>query len=195
MRTRWREKEGYIVSQLQFMEGRHVQTRSQAQQPPPPPPPRGALEGKGPWRRPWKRLDRRLEEVAEAVGGGYCRLQMPLKLAIRETVGGHRLGAVEGGGVDHPPPQGCSVQFQTPNTAAWAGGFQKGERGVGVSGPTRKPPPRPPPIPPHKKQPHFGFFSHGILNPVTSAPLLNPPPLPASGLVWANPTGGPSPRF
>ena len=38
-------------------------------------------------------LDRRLEEVAEAVGGGYCRLQMPWKLAlgVRETVAGHRL--------------------------------------------------------------------------------------------------------
>ena len=40
------------------------------------------------------------EEVAEAVGGGYCRLQMPLKLAlaVRETVAGRRLGALEGGG-------------------------------------------------------------------------------------------------
>ena len=42
---------------------------------------RDALEGKGPQRRPQKRLGRRLEEVAKAVGGGYCRLQMPLKLA------------------------------------------------------------------------------------------------------------------
>ena len=53
------------------------------------------------------RLDRRLEEVAKAVGGGYCRLQMPLKptLAGRETVAGHRLGALEGaGGVTSPPP-------------------------------------------------------------------------------------------
>ena len=48
---------------------------------------RDAFEGKGPLRRPEKRLERRLEEVAKAVGGGYCRLQMPLKtaLAIRET--------------------------------------------------------------------------------------------------------------
>ena len=32
--------------------------------------------------------------------GGYCRLQMPLKLAlaVRETVTGHRLGALEGRG-------------------------------------------------------------------------------------------------
>ena len=61
---------------------------------------RDAFEGKGPQRRPQKRLDRRLEEVAEAVGGGYCRLQMPLRLAlgIRETVAGKRLGALEGGG-------------------------------------------------------------------------------------------------
>ena len=38
--------------------------------------------GKGPQRRSRKRLDRRLEEVAEALGGGYCRLQTPLKLAL-----------------------------------------------------------------------------------------------------------------
>ena len=49
--------------------------------------PRGAFEGKGPQRRPQKRLDRRLEEVAEAVGGGYCRLQMPLKLALAVRLG------------------------------------------------------------------------------------------------------------
>ena len=36
---------------------------------------RGALEGKRPQRRPQRRLGRRLEEVAKAVGGGYCRLQ------------------------------------------------------------------------------------------------------------------------
>ena len=67
---------------------------------------RGALEGKGPQRRPQKRLDKRLEEVAKAVGGGYCRLQMPLKmaLAVTGTVAGHRLGALEGGrgGGSHP---------------------------------------------------------------------------------------------
>ena len=69
---------------------------------------RGALEGKGPRRWPQKPLDRRLEVVAEAVGGGYYRLQMPLRLALaaRETVAGHRLGALErGGGV--PPPFQC----------------------------------------------------------------------------------------
>ena len=68
--------------------------------PPPPPPPRGALEGKGPQRRPQQRLGRRLEEVAEAVGGSYCRLQMPLRLAlgVRGIVPGRWLGALEGGG-------------------------------------------------------------------------------------------------
>ena len=46
-------------------------------------------------RRPQKRL----EEVVKAVGGGYCRLQIPLKpaLGVRGTVAGHRLGALEGG--------------------------------------------------------------------------------------------------
>ena len=59
-----------------------------------------ALEGKGPQRRPQKRLDRRLAAVVRAVRGGYCRLQMPLRLAlgVRGTVAGHRLGALEGGG-------------------------------------------------------------------------------------------------
>ena len=63
--------------------------------------PRGAVEGKGPRRRPQKRVDRRLEEVAKAVGGDYCRLQMPLRLAfgIRGTVAGQRLGALEGRGL------------------------------------------------------------------------------------------------
>ena len=68
---------------------------------------RDALEGKGPQRRPQKRIDRRLEEVAKAVGGGYCQLQMPLKLAfaVRGTVAGHRLGALEGGWGDLLPFQ------------------------------------------------------------------------------------------
>ena len=53
----------------------------------PSPDPRDALEGKGPQRWPQGRLGRRLEEVAKAVGGDYCRLQMPLRLAlgVRET--------------------------------------------------------------------------------------------------------------
>ena len=45
--------------------------------------------------------------VAEAVGGGYCRLRMPLRLAlgVRGTVAGPRLGALEGaGGGGYLPP-------------------------------------------------------------------------------------------
>ena len=55
-----------------------------------------------PW--PQRRLGRRLEEVAKAVGGGYRRLRVPLTLAlgVRETVAGHRLGALEGGGGASP---------------------------------------------------------------------------------------------
>ena len=69
--------------------------------------PSDAFEGKGPQRRPQKRSDRRLEEVATAVGGGYCRLQMPLKpaLGVRETVVGRRLGALEGGGWGDTSPR------------------------------------------------------------------------------------------
>ena len=61
---------------------------------------RDALEGKGPQRWPQRWVDRRLEEVAKAVGGSYCRLQKPLRLAlaVRGTVAGHRLGALEGRG-------------------------------------------------------------------------------------------------
>ena len=65
---------------------------------PPPLFPRDAFDGKGPPRRPQKRVERRLEEVAKAVGSGYCRLQMPLKLAlaVRETVAGRWPGALAG---------------------------------------------------------------------------------------------------
>ena len=67
---------------------------------------RDASEGKGPQRR----LGRRLEEVAKAVGGGYCRLQMPLKpaLGVSETGARHRLGALEGGGGGYLPPFQCT---------------------------------------------------------------------------------------
>ena len=62
---------------------------------------RDALEGKGPQRRPQEQLERRLEEVSKAVGGSYCRLQMPLtlELGVRGTMAGHRLGAL---GTPHP---------------------------------------------------------------------------------------------
>ena len=70
-------------------------------------PGRDALEGQGSQRRLQKRSDRRLEEVAKAVGGGYCRLQMPLKLAL--AIGGQWLGIGwapsrrRGGGVTSSP--------------------------------------------------------------------------------------------
>ena len=73
---------------------------------------RDASEGKGPQRRPQRRLGRRLEEVTEAVGGGFCRLQMPLKPApaVRGTVAGHRLGALGGGGGrGASPPSNASL--------------------------------------------------------------------------------------
>ena len=53
--------------------------------------------------------------VAEAVGGGYCWLQMPLRRAhaARETVAGHRLGALEGGGGGTSPPSNASCWAPT----------------------------------------------------------------------------------
>ena len=71
-----------------------------------------ALEEEGPQRRPQRRLGRRLEEVAKAVGGGYCRLQMPLKpaLGVKETVAGHRPGALEGWGGTSPPSKASLVE-------------------------------------------------------------------------------------
>ena len=64
------------------------------------------IRGNGPQRRPQRRLDRRLEEVAKAVGGGYCRLQIPSKPApgVRGTVAGRRLGALES------RPENCEVR-------------------------------------------------------------------------------------
>ena len=42
--------------------------------------------------------------MPKRLGGGYCRLQTPLRpaLGVRGTVAGHRLGALEGMG--YPPP-------------------------------------------------------------------------------------------
>ena len=79
----------------------------------------------------------RLEEVVKAVGGGYCRLQMPLRraLGVRGTVAGHRLGALEGlppfqiipghtplPGLHNPPPHGGGggqpLGFWTPTPPA-----------------------------------------------------------------------------
>ena len=99
----------------------------------PRPLPGGAFEGEGPRRRPQKRLGRRLEEVAKAVGGGYCRLQMPLKpaLAARETVAGLRLGAL--GGRAGVPPLWAWVRMQHHAVVVV----------VWVDGPTDQPNPSP----------------------------------------------------
>ena len=62
-----------------------------------------------------------LGEVAKAFGGGYCQLQMPLRLAlgVRGTAGGRKLGALEGGGGTSPPSNasrlnGASVWSYVP---------------------------------------------------------------------------------
>ena len=74
--------------------------------------PRDALDGKGPQRRPQKRLNGRLEEVAKSVGGGYCRLQMPLKRHLasgRQWLGiGSAPWSEAGGGVSPPAPFQCT---------------------------------------------------------------------------------------
>ena len=71
---------------------------------------RDALEGKGSQSRGRGRgrLGRRLKEVAKAVGGGYRRLQMPLRLApgVRGTVAGHRPPSRAPG---TPPPSNASL--------------------------------------------------------------------------------------
>ena len=58
-----------------------------------------------------------VEGVVKAVGGGYCRLQMPLRLAlgVRGAVAGLRVGALEGGGGATPP-----APFQR---IPWGGGI------------------------------------------------------------------------
>ena len=123
---------------------------------------RDALEGKGPQRVPQKR--RRWEEVAEAVGGGYFRLQLPQRLAlgVRETAAGRRLGALDGGGV--PPP--------LPMQPGGLGGVGMPPRWTAV-GSRRRPSPLPlirsmTPLPPWVAVP-IGL----------SPPNALPPPLPA----------------
>ena len=127
-----------------------------------------AFEGKGPQRGPRRRLGRRLEEVAKAAGGGYCRLQMPLRLAVgvRGTVAGHRLGALEGGGqvplplsnasllaarrpsapirfLGYVRDQKCSGEWsaQGPGGGGGGGGNEPPKSGVGkgLFGPTARP--------------------------------------------------------
>ena len=66
----------------------------------------GCIRREGAEGWPQKQLDRRLEEVAKAVGGGYCRLQMPLKTALgaRKTVLGVGWAPWRGAGVPSPLP-------------------------------------------------------------------------------------------
>ena len=101
---------------------------------------RDAPEGKGPSRRPQKRLDRRLEEVAKEVGGGYCRLQMPLKLAlaVRETVDGRRLGALEGGGSTPLPMHPCRRARWGVRLGGGGGGALTPAKGGGVTPSTKQ---------------------------------------------------------
>ena len=96
-----------------------------------------ASEGEGPQRWPQRRLGRRLEEVAKAVGGGYCRLQMPLRLAlaVRGTVAGHRRGALErgGGGGGGSPPFQC-IPGERAATGVGGGHRRGAVLGVGLAG-------------------------------------------------------------
>ena len=156
---------------------------------------RDALEGKAPQRRPQRRLGRRLEEVAKAVGGGYCRLQMPLRLAlgVRGTVAGHRLDALEGG-LPSPPPnalvgasgccpgfQGETVSFTCPQTAGRRPLEGRAPRGTKPSQEVRMGPwsrrsqvlLRPPGVPP---PPAPANASHECSSHVMSPPP--PPPKP-----------------
>ena len=75
-----------------------------------------------------------MEEVAKAVGGDYCRLQMPLQLAlgVRETVAGHRLGAPRGGWGYAPPFQ--SRPPPLPLGVAPVMGAPRGPTGDGKGG-------------------------------------------------------------
>ena len=133
--------------------------------------PRGreVLEGNGPQRPPQQRLDRRLEEVAKAVGGGYCRLQMPLRLAlgIRRTVAGHRLGAQEAGGGNLPlfqciPAEGCAVP---PRPLCQGMGRLRGDRDSGAARTQHRPDNRRP-------RGRKGLQSHAVCG-VWRAPYLH----------------------
>ena len=71
-----------------------------------------------------KRLGRRLEGVAEAVGGGYCWLQMPLSLtfAVRETAAGPSAGHPGEGGGGYLRPFQC-IPVQRPSESTAGQGF------------------------------------------------------------------------
>ena len=76
------------------------------------------LEGKGPQRRPQKPLARRLEEVAKAVGGGYCRLHIPFEPGTcrQGDMAWHRQGALDGG--TFAPSNASLGRYPPPPTLA-----------------------------------------------------------------------------
>ena len=83
------------------------------------------------------------------VGGGYCRVQMPLRLAlgVRETVAGRRLGALKGrrGGGLPLTHRGCLPPFQ-----CIPGGSPKASSVCGLAVGGRR---HPPPLPTHTPSP------------------------------------------
>ena len=62
-----------------------------------------ALEWKGPLRRPQKRLGRRLKEVANAIGGSFCRLQTKADTCRQEDSSWAQAGSL-GRGTSPPLP-------------------------------------------------------------------------------------------
>ena len=84
--------------------------------------------------------------------GGYCRLQMPLRLAlaVKETAAGHKLGALEGdGGGLSSPPRDASLRTGMPLYANSAPDAPP-VHGTRTQRPSQKavlrPPPRSPPV-------------------------------------------------
>ena len=107
-----------------------------------PPPTLEGAPGQGCFRREGT-SEAATEAVRQAVGGrfqgGYCRLQISLKLAlaVRETVAGHRLGSLErGGGVPHPPSNASLFQAMCAIVSGvlWLDGFWGGWGLIGPIG-------------------------------------------------------------
>ena len=158
---------------------------------PPPPPPPGQQNGGGASMEGSPHLARTkgggggraqvappthtLEEVAKAVGGGYCRLQMPLRLAlgVRGAVAGRWLGALEGGDGGSPPFQGIPAPHPQTATPAALG---------------RHPPPPPHTHPVHQHPPYLGvsgcakawerreYMAEGVSGPPAWPPPRRPGP-------------------
>ena len=131
----------------------------------------GGLRG-GPssgWTGGWRRLPKR-------TGGGYCRLQMPLRpaLGVRGTVAGHRLGALEGGLGGIPPPLPMHPRSQVSfDLSHWAPNTE-----ITVAGPSPRAP-VPPLFPPKRRRPNLGL-APGFQHSPASSPMwqLQPGPPP-----------------